>query len=169
MYMAIRISWALHALWMWRQPLECGGGAEGVERPGILAVVMAQDVNVSVGSGDAEMCCAGGVPAVIDIYYFERAFAEGEPNRPLVRAIPRITFHANSMHRMRSFNERVALGFSSQADLPRQPGRFQAAAPFLVTLQYSALYADPSNMMMAVKFIHSMRPMAVAKPPYTRL
>lgn len=167
--MAFRISRALHALWMWRHPLVCGYGAEGVERPGILAVVMAQDVNVSVGSGDAEMCCAGGIPAIIDIYYFECVFAEGEPNRPLVRAITRITFHANFMHRMCSFNERVALGFSCQADLRRQPYRFQAAAPFLVMLQYSALYADPSNMMMAVKFIHSMRPMAVAKPPYTRL
>ena len=169
MYMALQISRALQALWMWRQPLGCGGGAEGVERPGILAVVMAQDVNVSVGSGDAEMCCVGGIPAVIDLNYFERSFAGGEPNRPLVRAITRITFHANFMHLMCSFNERVALRFPSKADPPRQSGRFQAAAPFLVMLQYSALYADPSNMMMAVKFIHSMRPMAVAKPPYTRL
>jgi len=154
---------------MWRQPLECGGGAKRVERPGVLAVIMAQNVKVSVGSGDAEMCCAGGIPAVIDIYYFERAFAGGKPNGALVRAITRITFHANFMHRMCSFNKRVALGFSSQADPARHSGRFHAAAPFLVTLQYSALYADPSNMMMAVKFIHSMRPMAVAKPPYTRL
>jgi len=73
-------------------------GAEGVEGPGVLHFVVAEDVEIAVVGADAEVAGAGGVPLVLNFGDFEDATAENEALRALVSAKASVTLDANLAH-----------------------------------------------------------------------
>jgi hypothetical protein len=73
--------------------------AKTVERPGILRLIVTENVNVAVIRKDAKITCAGRIPASVEFVDFKRAAKEDETERALVSAVPRMTFDANFVHR----------------------------------------------------------------------
>lgn len=133
--------------------LSAGLRSKGVERPQILSMGVTQDVKISAGSSNAKEGFAGRLPAIIHRFDFQRLLAERKAYRPLVCPISCMTFHTNLTHF-------AFLQWTIQMAM---------ASALLCRAIYSALNAAPNKMMTTVKFIQSIRPIAVANPPYTRL
>src|SRR5713101_7968472 len=142
--------------------------AKRFPRPNVLGLVMPQDVAVSVFHYHAEKCRAGRIPAVLHFPHLERPAPQHKSHRPFIGPVPCVTFHLNLPHRPAFPWGRFPRVHDESCHLQTQ--RAQRASLFSLSLAAaSAFHAAPRNTITAESSIQTIRPIAAASPPYTRL
>jgi hypothetical protein len=73
-------------------------GAEAIEGPDVLGLVMAKNVVVAVIGADAKIAGSRGVPSAVELMHFELSATKDEAERAFIGAVTRITLDAHLAH-----------------------------------------------------------------------
>lgn len=147
-------------------------GAEGVEGPAILALVVAKDVMIAVVGADAEIDGVRFVPLILHFDHCETVASYLKASGALVGAMAGVAFDLGRDHGtiVRRSQWKIEMAAETAAGQPRAPAtarsRLRAgSSPRSSGVRETALKAAPTITTSATKYIQIIKPITAAMLP----